>query len=83
MQIAELGVDSLLARLLTALALAYEATGKISLAPCANVLGAEPTPLRGLPRRDRDPVRADRQRRRHLERAGLAKLVPIPAAKTR
>jgi hypothetical protein len=44
--IAELGLDSLLARPLAAFALEYEATGKLSLALCANliaVLGSEPT----------------------------------------
>jgi DNA-binding MarR family transcriptional regulator len=82
--IAELGLDSLLARPLTAFALEYEATGKLSLALCANLfpaLGAEPTPLRDLP----DATGIQREQvdniAGYLERAGLAELVPIPGAK--
>jgi hypothetical protein len=82
--IAKLGLDSLVARPLTAFALEYEATGKLSLALSANlltVLGTEPTPLRDLPdgtgiqREQIDNVAG------YLERAGLAALVPIPGAK--
>jgi DNA-binding MarR family transcriptional regulator len=84
--VADLGLDSLLARALTAFALQYEATGKLSLAICANllaVLGAEPTPtpLRELP----DATGIQREQidnaAGYLERAGLADLVPIPGAK--
>jgi hypothetical protein len=82
--IAELGLDSLLARPLAAFALEYEATGKLSLALCANllaVLGTEPTPLRELP----DATGIQREQidnaAGYLERAGLAALVPIPGAK--
>jgi hypothetical protein len=82
--IAELGLDSLLARPLTAFALEYEATGKLSLALSANllaVLGTEPTPLRELP----DATGIQREQidnaAGYLERAGLAELVPIPGAK--
>jgi DNA-binding MarR family transcriptional regulator len=82
--IAELGLDSLVARPLTAFALEYEATGKLSLALSANllaVLGTEPTPLREIP----DATGIQREQVDNvagfLERAGLAKLVPIPGAK--
>jgi hypothetical protein len=82
--IAELGLDSLLARPLTAFALDYETTGKLSLALSANlltVLGTEPTPLRELP----DATGIQREQvdnaAGYLERARLAKLVPIPGAK--
>jgi hypothetical protein len=82
--IADLGLDSLLARALSAFALEYEATGKLSLAICANllaVLGAEPTPLRELP----DATGIQREQidnaAGYLERAGLADLFPIPGAK--
>jgi hypothetical protein len=80
---ADLGLDSLLARPLTAFALEYEASGKLSLALCANlfaVLGTEPTPLRKLP----DATGIQREQidnvAGYLERAGLAELVPIPGA---
>jgi DNA-binding MarR family transcriptional regulator len=82
--VADLGLDSLLARPLTAFALEFEATGKLSLALCANllpVLGAEPIPLRDLP----DATGIQREQvdnvAGYLERAGLAELVPIPGAK--
>jgi DNA-binding MarR family transcriptional regulator len=82
--IAKLGLDSLLARPLTAFALEYEATGKLSLALGANllaVLDTEPTPLRELP----DATGIQREQvdnaAGYLERAGLAALVPIPGAK--
>jgi hypothetical protein len=82
--IEELGLDSLLARPLTAFALEYEATGKLSLALCANllaVLDAEPTPLRELP----DATGIQREQidnaAGYLQRAGFAELVPIPGAK--
>jgi DNA-binding MarR family transcriptional regulator len=82
--VADLGLDSLLARPLTALALEFEASGKLSLALSANLLaalGTEPTPLRELPgatgiqREQVDNVAG------YLERAGLAELVPIPGPK--
>jgi DNA-binding MarR family transcriptional regulator len=82
--IAKLGLDSLLARPLTAFALEYEGTGKLSLALSANllaVLGTEPTPLREIP----DAAGIQREQidnvAGYLERAGLAKLVPIPGGK--
>jgi hypothetical protein len=82
--IAELGLDSLLARPLTAFALEYEATGKLSLALSANllaVLGAEPTPLRDLP----DATGIQREQidnaAGYLQRARLAEIVPIPGAR--
>ncbi|HJZ35736.1 MAG TPA: hypothetical protein VJ204_05625 [Solirubrobacterales bacterium] len=82
--IAELGLDSLLARPLAAFALEYEATGKLSLALSANllaVLSPEPTPLRQLP----DATGIQREQidnaAGYLERANLAELVPIPGAK--
>jgi DNA-binding MarR family transcriptional regulator len=82
--IAALGLDSLLARALTAFALEYEATGKLSLALSANllaVLDTEPTPLRRLP----DATGIQREQidnaAGYLVRAGLAELVPIPGAK--
>lgn len=84
LSVAELGLDSLLARPLTAFALEYEASGRLSLALCANllpVLGAEPIPLRDLPdatgiqREQTDNVAG------YMERAGLGELGPIPGAK--
>jgi hypothetical protein len=82
--IAELGLDSLLARPLTAFALEYEASGKLSLALSANllaVLGTEPTPAREIP--DATGIQRDQVDNvaGYLERAGLAELVPIPGAK--
>ncbi len=81
--VADLGLDSLLARPLTAFALEYEATGKLSLALGANllaVLGTEPTPLRELP----DATGIQRAQidnaAGYLERSRLAELVPIPGA---
>jgi DNA-binding MarR family transcriptional regulator len=82
--IAELGLDSLLARPLAAVALEYEATGKLSLALCANllaVLGTEPTPLRDLPEATGIQREQIDNAAGYLERAGLADLVPIPGAK--
>jgi DNA-binding MarR family transcriptional regulator len=82
--VAELGLDSLLARPLTAFALDYETTGKLSLALSANLLsalGTEPTPLRELP----DATGIQREQidnaAGYLERARLAALIPIPGAK--
>jgi DNA-binding MarR family transcriptional regulator len=82
--VAELGLDSLLARPLAAFALEYEASGKLSLALSANllaVLGTEPTTLREIP----DATGIQREQvdnvAGYLERAGLAELVPIPGAK--
>jgi DNA-binding MarR family transcriptional regulator len=82
--IAELGLDSLLARPLTAFALEFEERGKLSLALSANllaVLGSEPTPLRDLP----DATGIQREQidnaAGYLERAGLAEIVPVPGAK--
>jgi DNA-binding MarR family transcriptional regulator len=82
--VADLGLDSLLARPLTAFALEYEASGKLSLALSANllaVLGAEPIPIRDLPdltgifRAQIDNAVG------YLERAGLAEVAPIEGAK--
>ncbi len=82
--ITELGLDSLLARTLTAFALEYEASGKLSLAVSANllpVLGPDPIPLRDMP----DATGIQREQidnvAGYLERAGLAELVPVPGAK--
>jgi hypothetical protein len=82
--VADLGLDSLLARALTAFAHEYETTGKLALALSANllaVLGTEPTPLREIP----DAAGIQREQvdnvAGYLERAGLAALVPIPGAK--
>jgi DNA-binding MarR family transcriptional regulator len=82
--IPDLGLDSLLARPLTAFALEFEATGKLSLALSASLLptlGAEPISLRDLP----DATGIQREQidnvAGYLERAGLAELVPIPGAK--
>jgi DNA-binding MarR family transcriptional regulator len=82
--VADLGLDSLLARPLTALALEYEASGKLSLALQANliaVLGVDPTPLRGLP----DATGIHRAQIDnavgYLERLGLAEVVAAPGAK--
>jgi DNA-binding MarR family transcriptional regulator len=82
--IADLGLDSLLARPLTAFALEYEASGKLSLALQANllaVLGPLPTPLRDLP----DATGIHRAQidnaAGYLERAGLAEVVPTENAK--
>jgi hypothetical protein len=82
--ITELGLDSLLARPLTAFTLEYEASGKLSLALSANllaVLGTEPTPLRDLP----DATGVQREQidnaAGYLQRSRLAELVPIPGAK--
>jgi DNA-binding MarR family transcriptional regulator len=82
--IADLGLDSLLARPLTAFALEYEASGKLSPALHANllaVLGAEPTPLRNLP----DATGIHRAQIDnaigYLERAKLAEVVPTQGAK--
>jgi DNA-binding MarR family transcriptional regulator len=82
--IADLRLDSLLARPLTAFALEFEASGKLSLALSANVLpalGDEPVPLRELP----DATGIQREQidniAGYLERAGLVELVPIPGAK--
>jgi hypothetical protein len=84
MPVADLGLDSLLARGLTAFAHEYETTGKLSLALSANllaVLGTEPTPLREIP----DAAGIQREQvdnvAGYLERAGLGELVPIPGAK--
>jgi hypothetical protein len=82
--IADLGLDSLLARPLTALALDYEASGKLSLALCANllaVLGAEPIPLRDLP--DATGIQREQIDNAvgYLGRAKLAEVVPTPGAK--
>jgi hypothetical protein len=80
----DLGLDSLLARPLTAFALEYEASGKLSLALSADllaVLGTEPTPLRALP----DATGIHRAQIDnavgYLERAGLAEIVPTDGAK--
>jgi hypothetical protein len=77
--VADLGLDSLLARPLSAFALEYEASGRLSLALHANllaVLGAEPTPLRDLP----DATGIHRAQIDnavgYLERAGLAEVIP-------
>jgi DNA-binding MarR family transcriptional regulator len=82
--IADLGLDSLFARPLTAFALEYESSGKLSLALSANllpVLGPEPIPLRDLP----DATGIQREQldnaAGYLERAGLAEIVPTPGAK--
>jgi DNA-binding MarR family transcriptional regulator len=82
--VADLGLDSLLARPLSAFALEYEASGKLSLALHANllaVLGSEPTPLRGLP----DAIGIHRAQIDnavgYLERARLAEVVPTPGGK--
>jgi hypothetical protein len=82
--VADLGLDSLLARPLTALALEYESTGKLSLALSANllaVLSDEPTPLRNLP----DAAGIQREQIDnavgYLERTRLAEVVPTPGAK--
>ncbi len=82
--IADLGLDSLLARPLTAFALEYESSGKLSLALSVNllpVLSAAPTPLRDLP----DATGIQREQldnaAGYLERAGLAEIVPTPGAK--
>lgn len=82
--VADLGLDSLLARPLTALALEYEATGKLSLALSTNllaVLGDEPTPLRDFP--DATGVQREQIDNAvgYLERAGLAEVIPTPGAK--
>jgi hypothetical protein len=81
---ADLGLDSLLARPLTAFALEFEASGKLSLALSANllaVLDPEPTPLRQIP----DATGIQREQidnaAGYLDRAGLAALVPMPGAK--
>jgi hypothetical protein len=82
--VADLGLDSLLARALTAFALEYEASGKISLALSANllaVLGPEPVPLRDLPdltgihRAQIDNAVG------YLGRAALAEVAPTKGAK--
>jgi DNA-binding MarR family transcriptional regulator len=83
-KIADLGIDSLLARPLTAFALEYEGSGKLSLAMSANllaVLGGEPIPLRDLP--DATGIyRAQIDNAvGYLERASLAEVVPTPGAK--
>jgi DNA-binding MarR family transcriptional regulator len=83
-EIADLGLDSLLARPLTAFALEYEASGKLSLAMSANllaVLGGDPIPLRELP--DATGIyRAQIDNAvGYLERASLAEVVPTPGAK--
>jgi hypothetical protein len=80
----ELSLDSLLARPLTAVALEFEATGKLSLAIHANLLGQlslEPTPLRDLP--DRTGIHRAQIDNGvgFLERAGLAAVIPTPGAK--
>ena len=82
--ITELGLDSLLARPLTAFALEFEERGKLSLALSANllaVLGTEPTPLRDLP----DATGIQREQidnaAGYLKRAGLTEIVPVPGAK--
>jgi hypothetical protein len=82
--VADLGLDSLLARPLTAFALEYEGSGKLSLALSANllaVLGTEPTPLRDLP----DATGIQREQidnaAGYLRRSRLAEIVPIPGAK--
>jgi hypothetical protein len=80
----DLGLDSLLARPLTAFALEYEANGKLSLALAANllaVLAAEPTPLRDLP--DESGIHRAQIDNAvgYLERAGLAQLAPTAGAK--
>lgn len=69
---------------MTALALEYEASGKLSLALQANliaILGAEPTRLRDLP----DATGIHRAQIDnaigYLERTGLAEVVPAPGAK--
>lgn len=82
--IADLGLDSLLARPLTAFALEFESSGKLSLALSANllaVLDAEPTPLRDLP--DATGIQREQIDNAigYLERAGLAEVVPTPGAK--
>ncbi|HEX4306681.1 MAG TPA: hypothetical protein VHZ54_11620 [Solirubrobacterales bacterium] len=80
----DLGLDSLLARPLTAFALEYEASGKLSLALSADllaVLAAEPTPLRDLP----DATGIHRAQIDnavgYLERAGLVEVVATAGAK--
>jgi DNA-binding MarR family transcriptional regulator len=82
--VADLGLDSLLARPLSAFALEYEASGKLSLALQANllaVLGTESRPLRDLP----DATGIHRAQIDnavgYLERAGLAEVVPAPGTK--
>jgi DNA-binding MarR family transcriptional regulator len=82
--IADLGLDSLLARPLTALALEYEASGRLSLALSTNLLaalGREPTPLRDLP--DATGIQREQIDNAvgYLERASLAEVVPTPGAK--
>jgi hypothetical protein len=78
----ELGLDALLARPLTAFALEFEASGKLSLAMVANllaVLGPEPIPLRDLP--DATGIfRAQIDNAvGYLEKAGLIETAPTAA----
>jgi DNA-binding MarR family transcriptional regulator len=82
--VADLGFDSLLPRPLTAFALEFEASGKLSLAMHANllaVLGDVPTALRDLP--DHTGIAREQidNAAGYLERAGLAEIVPTPGAK--
>jgi len=82
--VADLGLDSLLARPLTALALEFEASGKLSLALSTNllaVLGDDPTPLRHLP--DATGIQREQIDNAvgYLGRAKLADVVPTPGAK--
>ena len=82
--VAELGLDSLLARPLSAFALRFEARGKLSLALVANlltVLGADPLPLRDLPDATGIARAQIDNAIGYLERAMLAEVVPTPGAK--
>jgi DNA-binding MarR family transcriptional regulator len=82
--VADLGLDSLLARPLTEFALEYEASGKLSLAIHTNllaVLGTEPTPLRELPGATGIHRAQTDNAVGYLERARLAEVVPTPRAK--